>query len=130
VPQLPLEQHHRTPHLGLHGSERHADARGDLLIAQLVAASQQEDLTAPLRQLRDGALSGAPELPTQVLIVRASVAPAVTRVVFEIDGATVGETSGDAPRVEWPLVSGVHALRVHAFANGSRYTATTVFEVK
>ena len=72
----------------------------------------------------------APELPTQVLIVRASVAPAVTRVVFEIDGATVGETSGDAPRVEWPLVSGVHALRVHAFANGSRYTATTVFEVK
>jgi penicillin-binding protein 1C len=72
----------------------------------------------------------APELPTQVVILRASVAPGATRVAFEVDGVTVGETSADAPRVEWALAVGEHTLRVHAFANGARYTATARFEVK
>jgi len=73
----------------------------------------------------------APELPTQQLVLRASAAAGTERVVFEIDGATVGETAGADAWLAWDLVPGAHTLRVRAIApDGSAVVATAAFEVK
>src|SRR2546430_1013695 len=65
-----LEAHRCTPHLRFHGSERQAEARRDLLVTQLVASVQHEDLTAPARELGDGPPDGVVELAAQTFVLR------------------------------------------------------------
>lgn len=73
----------------------------------------------------------APELATQQLVLRASVAPGISSVVFEIDGRVAGETNGEDAWLAWDLAPGAHTLRVHAWrSDGTVYTATSAFEVK
>ncbi len=73
----------------------------------------------------------APELPAQQVVLRAATVAGVLRVVFEIDGAPVGEATGTDARVAWGLVPGTHTLRVRAFwPDGTAATSTTAFEVK
>ena len=71
----------------------------------------------------------APELPTQVLLLRASAAPTVTRLAFEVDGVALGDAGLDG-EIGWTLVPGTHRLDVHAWIGDRRYTTTAVFEVK
>jgi hypothetical protein len=73
----------------------------------------------------------APELPRQQVVLRAAVAPGVTRVTFAVDGAVVGETTGIDPWIAWPLARGPHTLRVTGvLPDGTTTSATTAFEVK
>src|SRR5439155_495115 len=64
--QLLPEQHRRPPHLGLHGTERYAEARRDLVVAELIAATEHEDLAAAVRELGDRPLHGVVQFAAQI----------------------------------------------------------------
>ena len=59
-----------APHLGLHRAQRHAGADGDLLIGELIAAAQQEDLATAGGELQDGVLHRRLQLLGQVQLFR------------------------------------------------------------
>lgn len=69
----------------------------------------------------------APELGPQRMVLRASAAPGIERLTFEIDGALVGVASASDPQFTWALDPGRHVFRVSAPGVAA---VTSIFEVK
>jgi membrane peptidoglycan carboxypeptidase len=73
----------------------------------------------------------APELVVQHLLLRAAAAPGVERVVFEVDGALVGEVPAGEAWLVWALEPGTHTVVARAaLAGGWFASAPVTFEVR
>ena len=73
----------------------------------------------------------APELPSQVLVLRAGASGGIDHVTFAMDGVALGDTLASDAWMAWALRVGPHTLRVSAaLPDGTVTVATSKFEVK
>jgi len=73
----------------------------------------------------------APELPSQVLVLRAGASGGIDHVTFVMDGVALGDALASDAWMAWALRVGPHTLRVSAsLPDGTVAVATSKFEVK
>jgi membrane peptidoglycan carboxypeptidase len=103
----------------------------DAGLAIVTAGSAKADLLRIVWPSAGSVLYLAPELPTQVLVLRAGVSAGIDTVTFAIDGVTLGRRPASDAWLSWALEAGSHTLRVSAsLPDGTVTSATAKFEVK
>src|SRR5207237_6642960 len=90
------EPHRGAPHLGFDRAQRQVEGRRDLLVAVLLAATEQEDLATPVRQAGNRMLHGAVELALDIAILWAPSGPGGALLT----GGAVDPRFSDAPMAQ------------------------------